>query len=202
MLNPRNNCRGVTIAEVLVAVAVVAVLLALAAPNVRDAYENRQLRTAAESILAGLRAARGEALAQNQPVDLLVQGAGWRVCKVPDPPPAWDPAACNSVLHQRASAELPATARVNVSVVASLAATGGGAAALGGGLRFTPLGRVDPATLPAGQLAVFDVVPASAGRTCAAAGGTSHCLTVVASASGQFRICDRAVAPTDARACS
>jgi type IV fimbrial biogenesis protein FimT len=68
-------------------------------------------------------------------------------------------------------------------------------------LSFTPLGRTTPATLPAGNVAVFDV--SSASGTCAAAGGDMRCLRVVVTAAGQIRMCDPAVpaTSTDPRKC-
>jgi type IV fimbrial biogenesis protein FimT len=77
-----------------------------------------------------------------------------------------------------------------------------------GKLIFNPLGRVtDPAkvpdgTLPAGNVAVFDITN-PIGGACAAAGGEMRCLRVVVTGSGQVRMCDPAVTvATDPRRCN
>lgn len=68
---PRRS-RGFTLIELLIAVTVLGVLLALGAPAFRTYLENVRVRSAAESFLAGVQMARGEAVRLNSNVELLL----------------------------------------------------------------------------------------------------------------------------------
>jgi type IV fimbrial biogenesis protein FimT len=56
---------GASLIELMVAVTIFAILLALGIPNMQDWMQNMQIRTAGESTLAGLHFARGEAIKRN-----------------------------------------------------------------------------------------------------------------------------------------
>lgn len=62
--------QGVTLVELLVTVAIIAILLAMGAPSFQTFIQNTQIRTAAEGMLAGLNLARTEALRRNTRVSL------------------------------------------------------------------------------------------------------------------------------------
>jgi type IV fimbrial biogenesis protein FimT len=76
--------RGVTLVELMVVLAVVAVGATLAAPGMAQVIANYRVRAAAESILGGLNFARTEALRRNTPVSftLAASGSGWAVRQV------------------------------------------------------------------------------------------------------------------------
>lgn len=57
--------RGVTITEIMVSVAVLAVILTIGIPSVSMWMQNTQIRSTAESVLTGLQLARAEAVRQN-----------------------------------------------------------------------------------------------------------------------------------------
>lgn len=71
---------GVSIIEALVVVALVVILVLLALPMGVDWLANSRLRTAAESMMAGLQLARAEAVRRNARIEFVLDGgAGWTV---------------------------------------------------------------------------------------------------------------------------
>lgn len=68
-LRPRlNSQRGVTMVEVLATMAISAVVLGLAAPNLTDAMRTNRARTASQQLIGLLNDARSEAVKRNIPV--------------------------------------------------------------------------------------------------------------------------------------
>lgn len=65
----RRRQRGVSVIEAMITVALIAILVVLAAPAVGDWFANARIRTAAESLLAGLQLARAEAVRRNTVVE-------------------------------------------------------------------------------------------------------------------------------------
>lgn len=88
MLNPalkaRRSARGLTLIELMITIAVLAVGLSLAAPSFTMQVSNYRVRAAAESMLNGLNYARTEAVRRNRPVSftLSASGSGWSVDQV------------------------------------------------------------------------------------------------------------------------
>lgn len=83
MLNAPARQGGVTLIEVLVAIAIVAMVLGLAAPSMRTWIQNTQIRSGAESILGGIKQARFEAINRNTTVAFELQDPNsvrWHVC--------------------------------------------------------------------------------------------------------------------------
>lgn len=79
MLN-RARHRGVGIIESMIVVALVAILLALAMPSAAEWLANSRIRTAGESMLAGLQLARAEAVRRNDRIEFRLDGgAAWTV---------------------------------------------------------------------------------------------------------------------------
>lgn len=64
----RKRSRGVTLIELAVTVALLALLLVAAGPSVAQWMRNNQVRNTGSAILAGLAKARNEAVRRNQPV--------------------------------------------------------------------------------------------------------------------------------------
>jgi type IV fimbrial biogenesis protein FimT len=58
--------RGLTLIELMIASALLAVLLALAAPDMREAFQRNRLQGAASGLVAGLQLARTEAVRSNR----------------------------------------------------------------------------------------------------------------------------------------
>lgn len=199
--HPRRAQRGMTLIELMVGLALTALLVMLSVPTFTTGMQNRQIRNAAEAIQNGLNVARTEALRRNRIVKFeLVGGSGWRVgCDPVDATVVDGEENCPATLQTRDAGEGSASAAVaNIQLDAAGAEIGGGVFA--GALRFTPLGRVTPDTLPGGHRAEFRITN-PAGGTCQADGGEMRCLSVMVSAMGQVRMCDRRVVAPDPRAC-
>jgi type IV fimbrial biogenesis protein FimT len=78
----RRAVRGLTLVELMVVLAVVAVGAMLAAPGLASVSANYRVRSTAESILAGLNFARTEAVRRNTAVSFSLTSNGWSVAQV------------------------------------------------------------------------------------------------------------------------
>lgn len=72
---PTSRQHGFTLTELLVAIMIVGILMAIAAPSFQTWLKNSQIRNAAESITNGLQRARAEAVSRNTDVAFAL-GAG------------------------------------------------------------------------------------------------------------------------------
>lgn len=81
MLVRAHSVRGFTLIELMIAIAILGLTLAVAAPSVSTWTQNAQIRTAAENIRSGLQLARNEAIRRNANIrfTLAASGAGWAV---------------------------------------------------------------------------------------------------------------------------
>jgi type IV fimbrial biogenesis protein FimT len=75
MLNLHLFQRGVTMAEVLVSVAVIAIAMAIGIPSLANWIQNVQVRSTAESVLTGMQLARAEAVRQNTLAQFMLTGS-------------------------------------------------------------------------------------------------------------------------------
>lgn len=192
--------------ELLIGLAIMALLIMIGLPNMSTWLNNSKIRTAGETMLAGLTLARTEAVRRNQIVRfqmvdnltsgcaISISGADW-VVSMDDPTGACDAAASDPaptdppprIIQKRSGSE------GTTSVV--LAATTAGT------VHFNGLGRV---TSPGGaanmtQLAISN----PSGGTCEHVdGGNMRCLRIDISVGGEARMCDPAVTDaTDPRIC-
>jgi type IV fimbrial biogenesis protein FimT len=78
---PLHDVNGFTLVELMITIAILAILVTLALPMAGDWLKNAQIRTAAESMLDGLEKARNEAVRRNAPVAFALVGGGsaWQV---------------------------------------------------------------------------------------------------------------------------
>jgi type IV fimbrial biogenesis protein FimT len=78
----RAEARGFTLIELMTALGISAILVAIAVPSMRTFIENSRIRAASESLQNGLLLARNEAVRRNQRVEFVAQATGW-VVRVP-----------------------------------------------------------------------------------------------------------------------
>lgn len=110
----KSAATGFSLIEMLIAIVVLGIGLALAMPSYRTWIHNTQIRTAAESILHGMQRARAEAVIRNTNTSFtLGGGALWTVNQVSD----------NSVIESRLTGEVSDTITFTVSPVPVAPAT-------------------------------------------------------------------------------
>jgi type IV fimbrial biogenesis protein FimT len=207
MLSPVRQ-RGMTLIEVMIAVTLAVILLALGMPSFFTGMQNRQIRTAADAIQNGLQVARNEALRRNRAVRFsLGTQSSWTVgCSTPDPAIVDGQETCPALIRTRSGQEGSANAQIQPLQMVAGSTIEAATPVFTGDITFTPLGRVIntpgvAGTLPAGNVAVYEISNPPAG-SCAALGGEMRCLRVVVTAAGQVRMCDPAVTvATDPRKC-
>jgi type IV fimbrial biogenesis protein FimT len=173
--------RGMTLIEVLIAMAILGVLVAMAMPVAGEWLLNAQIRTAAEGLQDGLQQARNEAVRRNTAVEFrLLAGTGWEVRLA-------DTLAANRILGSRPSSEGAPNAYLTSAPAGASIVT------------FDGMGRRLPANVDATPVLIgicADLQPS------ALAAARSRDLQLNISLSGQVRMCDPKVAASDLRFCS
>ena len=203
----KPTMRGFTLIELVVVLAVLAILLAAGASNFSVWMTNSRIRTTAESIQNGLQMARAEAVRRNTPIRfqfvdnlaascaLSVTASNW-IVSFDDPAGDCDAAPLNEAFAVSDAANNPAP-----RIIQSRAATEGGRntviAADQSTIVFNGLGRVTP--VPAVVPVDINVSPVAAAGDCT----SQRCLRVRVTAAGQIRMCDPAldVAGSDPQRC-
>jgi type IV fimbrial biogenesis protein FimT len=188
---------GVTLIELMVGIAVFAILLVAAMPSFTAWMQNSQIRVAADAIQNGLQMARGEAIRRNTTVRfqmtdtsdnscaLSVSGKNWVVSL--DDATGLCASAASDTVAPRLIQMRPSTEGTPNAVVAADQAS----------IVFNSLGRVIP--VPAADININVTNPT--GGDCATAAGPMRCLRVVVSTGGQVRMCDPGFASTDPQGC-
>lgn len=169
---------GFTLVELVISISILAVLAALATPSYRVWMENTRIRTAAESIQAGLQKARVEALRRNLPVQFnLGADSAWTIGCVTAT------ATCPAVIERRVASDGSSS-----SITATTAPPASTA------LIFTNLGLVSAVPVPFTQV---DVDSSSLSSS------EHRPLRIVIGVGGAGRMCDpyTGLATTDPRRC-
>lgn len=196
---------GLSLVELMVAIAVLGVLSALAAPSFFGYIENNRVRVAAENLTAGLNLARSEAIRRNRAVEFVLTaaadagpanvnlinpsatGGSW-VVRVGNDAGTFDYIDGRQLTE--ASGRTDGTSSVQVAGVDA----GGTAVSL---IRFSSMSRTN-----LGGEARFNFSNPAAGACVADnPSGPIRCQRVLVSPSGLVRICDPAAAAPDTRAC-
>jgi type IV fimbrial biogenesis protein FimT len=165
---------GFTVTELMVTIAVFALLAAIAVPTLRNVMANSRVRATAESLQSGLALARAEAVRLNTRVEFVVTANGWNINRI-----------AGGALLQQASGKERAGG-LNVT------ATPGGADRI----TFNAFGRVESVnpsngSAPLTQLDITAANPSSNYRP----------LRVQVFSGGLARSCDPAAAATEPKAC-
>lgn len=186
---------GFTLIELMVGLAVLAILLFFAMPGFQAFLENQKLRARAESVLSGLHAARQEAIHLNTDVTFMLTDT------VPTQASAAGASANTQGPHWlvRGAVLDPASQTSTVTLLDAQVAdeTGGNAPSVieadAAEVTFNPLGQADRAL-------TISIKPRVG--SCVAEGGNARCLNVTVSGRGQVRMCDPAVTSAgDTRRC-
>jgi type IV fimbrial biogenesis protein FimT len=196
--------RGVSLVEVLIGMAIFALLMALGVPQYSIFLANARLRASAESIATGLNLARGEAVKRNTRVEFVLTaeepvaavvgsmaatttGPNWVVREF------LPTTAGYSFIEGKLGAEGSARDTSQVTISSSSTDTG-----YTGIVGFTSLGV---STLT--KTVQFDISNPTGGNCAGAATpGPMRCLRINVTPGGQIRICDPKVTDTkDTRIC-
>jgi len=194
--------RAFSLVELMVALVIASILLAMAVPSFSAWLTNTRIRNVTTEFYSGLQQARAEAISHNsqvrfQSVDsmtsscsLSTSGAGWVINRVATGDTvegkcnvAPDPAATTApfIIAKRAP-----DADTSVSVAASDTS-----------VVFNSLGKLTP--VPAAPI-TYEFTASSNGG-CATQGGSLTCLRVTVSPSGQVRMCNPRFPAEDPQAC-
>jgi type IV fimbrial biogenesis protein FimT len=201
--------RGVSLIEVLVALVIAAVLLALALPSFSAWTTGTRIRATAEGMLAGLQYAKSEATTRNTQVRFQLTTSLDATCIRSTASPNWvvdvvDADADNDSVASHCNAVPSDTAAPSILQVRAASETGSGVLvnASADQVIFNGLGRQVPvvAATPAGTI-TLDITPTTAAGRCVANGGKITCLRIVVSPAGQVRMCNPAVAISDPQSC-
>jgi len=187
---------GFTLIEMMITLAVFALLLMIGLPGLTTWLQNAQIRTSAETLQMGLQFARAEALRRNVPVRFQLVDSLAGGCALSDTGSSWvinlgdidvggkcDQAESEDldprILQKRSGAEGTSNATVE--------SAGGGKSVV-----FNGLGRVSPgfAIDPITQIDIRN-----AAGVCQDKGGRMRCLRLTVSNGGEVRMCDPAVDP-------
>jgi len=194
---------GFSLVELVVGLAVLALLIALGVPQYATFTANARIRATSEGVATGLNLARAEAVKRNARVELVLtddlpvealvnaltpstSGINWVVRE-------WVPSTTSyNFIEGKSGAEGSGRADTTSVQIASSSVD----ATYDGRVVFTGFG-----SMTIGEQVSFQITYPAAG-TCAAANGPLRCLNINVSPGGQIRICDpKVTAAKDTRAC-
>lgn len=203
MLNLRTVQRGITMIEVMVTIAILAIVLAIGIPNLSAWMQDTQVRSTAESVLTGLQLARAEAVRQNVRTRFqLTSSSGmgsWTITTDSLTSPGTFPAA--NQVQSAGAQESGQNARLGVST-AALAASNCCASAIAAG---TGMGT---SPLPGVVFSAFGQVVADNSVTTItrvdvtnATSANARRMVVIISPSGMAKLCDPSLSSSNTRGC-
>jgi type IV fimbrial biogenesis protein FimT len=181
-----SSARGFTILELMVAITIAGLLLTMGMPSFTTFLRNSEIRSTAESISNGLRAARTEATRLNKPVSFTLVGGG---------DPGWAINELNLTTLALVQPPIQKYAKLEAGKNAKAVTTPANAVAV----TFNGLGRVvSPSLIATPNLQRIDIGPLVADE--------ARALRVYVEDARGIRICDpdpavKALVPADARAC-
>lgn len=202
MLTSGRTCRGFTLIEAMVSLAILSILIVVAAPSLSSYSENSKVRAVTESFLASAQQARLEAIRSNQKVELVLtsdaptaanvgttnssaSAGNWIIRRVSDDPtPVYTFVEGKSILEgsnrNNGTSSVSISAASNSVALAAITFSSAGSTSLG-----------HP----------WSVDFTSSSGACAPSGSVK-CLRVLVTVSGQIKACDPLVSAVgDTRHC-
>lgn len=203
MLRPAQ--RGFSLIELVVGMGITALLIMIAAPNLREWIQNNQLRGAAESIQSGLQLARAEAVRRNTLVRFQFTTTTDNNCALSTAGPNWlvslgNEAAASPGNPASHCGDPPSDTVAPFTLKLGAAAEGAANAVIAADQAVVAFNGWGRATVPV----TINISNPVGGNCLVVTGGTMRCLRVTVSATGQIRICDPYITmtqPTDPGAC-
>lgn len=188
--------RGMSLIELMVAIAILSLLVALGTPVYTTWIANTKIRNAAESIQNGLRVARTEAVKRAVPVRFQIDSAtvpSWTVCV----PVLATPGTCAAGETLQVHDANDATTGVRIGGTTNSATTMStdvsSTSALNGGITFSSLGRPVATTAPLPLLKIDAASTVTGARR----------LVIGIDSGGSVRMCDPQLAQaTSPQGCS
>ncbi|WP_177206528.1 MULTISPECIES: GspH/FimT family pseudopilin [unclassified Variovorax] len=189
----RKHFKGFTLVELMVAVALFALLFTFAYPSYTDFIRNAQIRTVAESVVNGLQLARAEAIRRNSNIQFhfpntsnsvsTTGGTDWSISSALSATPT----NFNQAIQTRRENSGSSNARIGVANSTGTAAAAG--AGMPADIMFTGMGRLNGAS----AVRRIDVTGAAGARA----------LAILLAPGGDVRLCDPALSlATNPQGCS
>jgi len=195
MLIYPKSLAGFTLIELMFAIAIVGILLAVGLPEASQWTQNTKIRTASESISNGLQLARGEAVRRNTLVEFVLTSTDPIAANMPALAPATSGPFWVVRKFQTGGYTVADFVQGGGNEVTSSSAV---VSSTDANVRFTSLGQM---TGQVGANLTIQVTNPTGG-VCVAASGPMRCLNVVVQPGGQIRMCDPAIATAgDTRKC-
>lgn len=200
VLRRERGSRGFTLIELMIAIALIAILTVLGMPSLSAYLQNAKLRSTTETFYSGLQMARAEAVRRNSQVQFVLTtddpipfnqnttntaatAKNWMV-RVPSPTaPGTYTFVEGKAMAEGATGQTSSTQGVQIDTggLSTVTFTGFGATTLGGAATFAFTNPTGGSCAPSGAM---------------------RCLNVVVSIGGQVKMCDPAVtAVGDTRRC-
>lgn len=190
--SPRHatRLRGVSLIEIVVALAIIAISIMLAVPSVSGYFQSAKLRSTAQSFFSGAEAARALAIQRNASVQFVLSSAAVTAANVDSVP--LDAAGLNWAVRVVPVAPATTFELAEARPAAEGNSTGIVVASNQTSVTFNSLGM-------AGTGMTIDFSNPNGGA-CAPT-GPMRCLRLVVSAGGQVRLCDPQAGASDSRRC-
>jgi type IV fimbrial biogenesis protein FimT len=191
--------RGFTLIELMVGVAIIAILFTMAAPSFSAMVQNAKIRTTADAILNGLQLARAEGVKRNTPVRLQLTDTLDNTCQLVTNTSNWVISLSNpaGLCATAPTSTNPANPFIIQSRPSAEGSTNVIVAADQSTFTFNGLGRLIPT--PAGNLNID--ISNSTGGLCVAAGGPMRCMRISVTTGGQIKMCNPALPATNPQGC-